>query len=345
LATIKLNIDNLIKNIDIIKQKVMSVDKISFVLKDNAYGHGIKEISKIIKQENISKVIVKNIKEANILKNDFSFILILGEIPNIKIDSNMHLVINSLEDINKIRKNTNVHLKIDTGMHRHGIAPEDLELAIQNIMINNLNLTGVMTHHKSADILSSEFFWQNRIFENIKKQMLVLCKKFNIKKPIYHSLNSAGLMRCNHTADDMVRIGIALYGYTHLDNSFNIVKLHPVMSLWANKIATKKILAQDSLGYGGTYTAKQDMVVSTYDVGYGDGFFRLDGDKQYNCTNGEAILGKTSMDSMIIESQKDEISIFDDAKDLAKLHNTITYEIVTSLSSNIKKLYIKKNSN
>ncbi len=79
------------------------------------------------------------------------------------------------------------------------------------------------------------------------------------------------------------------------------------------------------------------MKVSTYDIGYGDGFLRLNGKQKYLTPKGYEILGRVSMDNISIDSIDDEVCIFDDVKELAKLHNTISYEITTTLNPNIKK--------
>jgi alanine racemase len=338
LPVIKLSRDNLVRNIDIIKQKVISIDKIAFVLKDNAYGHGIKEIANILKQQKISRVIVKNLQEAEIVVDDFSFVLVLCDIPDISVAKNIHIVVNSLCDIENTPANTNIHIKVDTGMHRNGIAINELKNAVDMSIKRGLNICGVMTHHRSADVLGSEFFWQNRLFDDVKKETISICKTHNIKKPMFHSLNSAGVLRSSEIKDDIVRVGIALYGYCDIPSSFGVHGLIPVMSLWAKKISTRTIQKNDRLGYGGAYIASKDMIISSYDIGYGDGFLRLDESCKYRCRDGENILGRVSMNSTIINSDKDSICIFDDVQELARLHNTISYEIITTLSSGIKRV-------
>lgn len=89
-----------------------------------------------------------------------------------------------------------------------------------------------------------------------------------------------------------------------------------------------------SIGYGGTYTAPKDMEVSTYSIGYGDGFRRLGG-KEYKTADGKQVLGRVSMDNIAVEGSDDEICIFEDVSELAKIHNTITYEILTGQNSTI----------
>tara|TARA_R110002050_G_scaffold135789_1_gene258751 strand:- start:1745 stop:2074 length:330 start_codon:yes stop_codon:yes gene_type:complete len=103
------------------------------------------------------------------------------------------------------------------------------------------------------------------------------------------------------------------------------------------KNCNKNIEKNQSVGYGGTYKTDKDIIVSTYDIGYGDGFLRINENQSYKTPKGFKVLGRISMDNLSLDSQDDEVCMFDDAKDLAKIHNTITYEIVTTLSTELKR--------
>lgn len=341
MAYLAINKENYLHNLDIISQKLGNIDKIAVVLKDNAYGHGIINIAKLANAYGISKAIVRTISEAEKIKEYFNYIVVLGELPNKDYSHSFHITINSMEDIDKIAPYSLVHLKVDTGMHRNGISIDMLEEAIYRIVEQNLKLSGVFTHHRSADELSSEFFWQNQVFSHVKKRCVNICEKLNLTIPLFHSLNSNALFRAKNIDDDFVRVGIASYGY--LDYSFNIEKpnLKPVASLYANKISTRRVLKGEKIGYGGSYIATKEMDVSTYDIGYGDGFLRLTIDKgEYFTPKGYQILGKISMDSLSLNTIDNEVVIFDDVRALSKLHNTISYEILTTLMPNIKRITI-----
>ena len=92
------------------------------------------------------------------------------------------------------------------------------------------------------------------------------------------------------------------------------------------------------IGYGATYQAKEDMTVSTYDIGYGNGFLRLNEKHKYITPKGYKILGRVSMDSISLNSDDDQVCIFEDVRELAKIQDTISYEITTTLSSDIKRI-------
>ena len=339
MAKIILNKSNFFHNLNICSKQAGSKNKISIVLKDNAYGHGILEISKMAKEYGINKAVVRTIKEANKIKNYFNNILILADTTSDSLAHHFHIAINSMNELDKIQAPNNIAIKIDTGMHRNGIMPNKLEACIYRAYKKNLTITSVFTHFRSADILSSEYFWQKHQFKTIKERTKKICAKLNLPKIAFHSSNSNGLFRDNNFDDDYARIGLAIYGYLQCDEIFKQPNLKPVLSLWANKISTRILKKNCAIGYGGNFVAKKNMVVSTYDIGYADGFFRLNSShKSIYTKDGFKILGNISMDNISINTDKDEICIFDDVKHLAQIHNTINYEILAQLSSKLSRI-------
>jgi len=340
LAKILIDKNNLFYNLDTITKKAGSKDKVAVVLKDNAYGHGLKQIAKLCSEFGITKAVVRNFDDAHKIKEFFSYILVLAEQDFQDYSHTFHISLNSLKQVSKLPTNSNVHIKVDTGMHRNGISIDELEVAFLGLYQNNINVTGVFTHHKSADELSTNFFWQNKNFSLVKKSVENICEKLSLPLPSFHSCNSAGLFRKANFDEDFARVGIATYGYLENDSIFDFPRLKPVMSLWAEKMATRIFKKGQSVGYAGKFTAHTNIVASTYDIGYGDGFLRLNENDEYFTPKGFRVLGRVSMDNMSINSDEDEVCIFDDVRNLAKIHNTITYEILCSLKKNIKRQII-----
>ncbi len=337
MAKILLNKKNLFYNLSVISEKTKSKDKVAVVLKDNAYGHGILEIAKLANEFGIKKAVVRTLDEALKIEKLFDYILILAQKDFHTYSHTFHIALNSLDEIENLPENSNVHIKVDTGMHRNGIEPSQLEEAILGLYKRNIKLTGVFTHHKSADELSTDFYWQKAVFTRVKEDVKRICEKLLIPIPDLHSCNSAGLFRHNNFDESFARVGIATYGY--LDNAgvFKFPKLKPVLSLWANKLSTRTLTKGQSVGYGGKFTALEDMVISTYDVGYGDGFLRLNERNSYTTPKGYKVLGRVSMDNLSLNTDDKEVCIFEDVTTLAKEHDTISYEITTTLSPNIEK--------
>jgi alanine racemase len=190
-----------------------------------------------------------------------------------------------------------------------------------------------MTHYRSADELSSEFFWQQKQFEHVKHRV----RESGFTDVRVHSHNTAAILRTKNFDEDLVRVGIGAYGYNELPDSFDKSVLRPVMFLYAKKISTRELRAGERLGYGGDYTAAQDMMISTYDLGYGDGWYRGDSTQPYVTSEGLSVLGRVSMDSISLESEKEEVCVMNDAQMAAKQFGTISYEITTALSAELPK--------
>jgi alanine racemase len=337
LSKIIINKKNYFHNLSIISSKAGSKDRVAVVLKDNAYGHGLIEIASMAKEFGIKKAVVKNLKEALKIKDYFEKILILSDKNITTYSHTFHVVVNDIEKIYQLPQNTNVHLKIDTGMHRNGISKNQLKEAIYGLSSQNLNLTGIMTHHRSADKLSCEYYWQKREFKLVKEEVVKICEQLFLPLPMFHSCNSAALFRTASFDEDFARVGIASYGYTENDLAFDKIDLKPVLSLWGEKISTRIIKKNQAVGYGGTYTTNEDIKISTYDIGYGDGFLRINENQHYQTPKGYKVLGRVSMDNLSLNSDDKEVCIFDDAKPLAKIHNTISYEITTTLSTELER--------
>ena len=267
---------------------------------------------------------MRNIQEAQSISHYFPYILVLSDIPKEAIE--FHFAINELEDIKKFPKSSRVELKIDTGMHRNGIRMDEIDEALEMIKKRSLTLTGVFTHFRSADELSSELFWQYSNWQEAKRRVLQKCKALGLQKPHFHAANSAALFRLG-CEDDFARVGIAMYGYLEMDAVFDAPKLKPVLSLWAKRVARRVVKKGERIGYGGDFEAKEDMEVATYDCGYGDGIFRA-----LQTLKDGKILGRVSMDYVSVASNKERICIFDDAKKVAKELGTISYEVLVKLS-------------
>ena len=331
MAYIKLNRENFYHNLTQIALKTGSLDKISIVLKDNAYGHGITQIAKMASDFGIKNAVVRDEREAEQISGLFDSLLVLGG--SVTPLPNCTYAINLLSDIKEVPTGTRIELKVDTGMHRNGIDISDIHEALSLIRDRGLDLVGLMTHYRSADTLSSELFWQQKQFERVKD----IVSQGGYRDIKIHSYNSATTLRSNSFDEDMVRVGISAYGYSELESSFDAVPLKPVLSLHAKRISTRVVKKSQRIGYGGDFIAPRDMVVSTYNLGYGDGWCRGDSSRPYIIADGLPILGRVSMDMITLQSESDDLCILSDAKDAAKQLNTISYEITTSLSSSIER--------
>ena len=327
-----INSINFKHNIKVVS-KYIDINKIAFVIKNNAYGHGMVEMARLANKSGIKHAIVISSEEAKLVEGFFDTILVLSDISNISKSKKIRIAINDLESINKIPGSTLVELKVDTGMHRNGIHVNDLDRALERIESRGLILKGVFTHFADP-FKGNSIFNQKDLFDKVRQKVDMM----NIGDDIrFHCSSSPGVFRIDNSEYDMVRVGIALYGYVDLPNDMEYPDLKPVLSLWAERISTRNILQGDRVGYGGVFKAKNNMQISTYDIGYGDGFMRLDENKMAKISDGRDVLGRVSMNNLAIAGNDQEICIFDNVNELSKVHKTISYEILCRINNNIEK--------
>jgi alanine racemase len=336
MAYIELSKQAYFDNLQLLSHRLGSKEKLAVVLKDNAYGHGLIEMARLANEFGISKAIVRNVQEAREIKGVFPFIMILA--PDMKEElDDFSLVINSLESLSQASKNAKIHLKVDSGMHRNGISISQLEDAFIMIKKQGLILEGVMTHFRSADECNTELFWQMKVWDKIKASSLEWVQKYGFKRPLFHSANSATVLRLSAYHDDFARCGIATYGYDEFSHKES---LKPPLRLWAEKISTRALKKGQAVGYGGAGVCYHDMQVSTYDVGYADGYFRYKGDGDLMTEKGFKILGRVSMDNLSVESIDEKVALFSDVRGLADYHDTIVYDVLVKLSPHLKRVVV-----
>ena len=323
MATLYINKSNLFKNLD----KISSINpNILAVIKDNAYGHGIITVSKLLKEYGIKKVCVRNNNEANIIKEFFEEILVFN--PNSARNAkNVSYSINSLSQCKKNR-HPYIHLKIDTGMHRNGILENEIDEVLKIVLNKNFQIKGVFSHFCCSEEINNDTFIQYEKFKIIKNKIEKFCKKNNLKIPYFHITNSTALDKLPDTFD-YVRPGIAMYG--------GIEGYSPVMSLIAKAVSIREI-KNDGVGYNKTFFEKEKIKLTTIDVGYSDGIPYFKNGCKLKDTNA---VGKISMDYMSVVGEYKEVTIFDDIKEFVKNFDTITYEILVKMSPRIKRVVIE----
>ena len=342
MAHINLNKKSFFHNLDIIAQVASGKDKIAVVLKDNAYGHGLVQMASLAKEYGIKNAVVRTHNEALHVSQFFETILVLAEIPSAPL-ANALYTINEIQAIQKFPKDTRVEIKTDSGMHRNGVKLEELEEAFELCKKQGLHVEGVFTHHRSADELSSEWFVQEQSFQKFKEKAQEIAQKEGIENLRFHSQNSAALFRAGECLHDMARVGIAIYGCLDANEviykDLHVSSLKPVLSLYASKNSSRLLKAGERIGYGGTFEADADMVVSNYDLGYADGLLRR-ASNLHITPKGFKILGRISMDNVTLDSADDEVCMFDDANKYAQSAGTIGYEILTSMKEYIKRVIV-----
>ncbi len=338
MAYITLDKQHFFNNLDIIAKQTKSRDKIALVLKDNAYGHGLCEMASLAKEYGLTKAVVQLESEAVQIKDFFEYILILADTPKSPSEK-FYYTVNELQMIEKFPQSTQIELKVNTGMNRNGIEMDELEDALVMIKKCNLQLRAIFTHHGCADEENGFYEMQKKNFEHLKLKAEVLLRELEMPQVVFHSSNSAALFREQDCDGDMARVGIAAYGLLELPFVTEAKKLQAVLALYASKLSTRKVKRGSCIGYGASVTMQEDALVSNYDFGYGAGFLR-GCSNSYITPEGVNLVGRISMDNASFVSDLDELLIFNDASQLAKYVETISYEVLTSLKPHLKRKII-----
>ncbi|KKR76607.1 MAG: Alanine racemase [Candidatus Curtissbacteria bacterium GW2011_GWD1_40_8] len=255
--------------------------KIAPVLKSNAYGHGIVQTAKILESQKPPMFCVDSLYEAYLLLKARvkTPILIMGYIHPISLKVKKlpfaYAVFDheQLEVINKYQKGCQVHIKVDTGMHRLGIMMQDLPEFIEKLRdYKNIKVTGLMSH----------LAYQESIKEELSKKQLINFQKartflreagFELKW--LHLAASGGVLSKDMAKiskiSNMARVGLALYG---IDPTGKHPKLNPVLKVTSKIILIKKLKKGDKVGYSGTFVCDREMSIGILPIGYNDGVDR-----------------------------------------------------------------------
>lgn len=341
------------------------------VLKSNAYGHGLMEIAKLldVQKPRFPFFAVDSYFEAVYLRSNgiSTPILIIGYTPaktiihsNLK---NVSFATTSLDNLQELvsekatlfpRKYT-IHMKIDTGMRRQGILPEEIIPAAKLIKEKgNLVLEGVFSHFSDADNASDKFSQgQIVIWNNTVKKFRELFP--NIK--YFHMSNTDGHKFTKDIDANVSRLGIGLYGL--LDTSFDPpIDLLPVMEMKTVISGTKKLRAGETVGYGNTFKAQKDMTIATIPVGYYEGIDRRLSNKGFvqvgNARTVCPIVGRVSMNITAVDVSEvrlptigTQVTVISNnpadpnsVTNLAKLCGVITYENAVRIPPHLKRVVV-----
>jgi len=221
--------------------------------------------------------------------------------------------------------------------------------------LSYIDCQGVFTHFSTSDE-SDKTYTKEQL--KIFNEMLHICKSYDIHFKYVHAANSAAIIDCPNTYFNMVRGGIAMYGYYPSDEvELQKVDISPVLEWHTKVMHIKEVKRGDAISYGKTFIAQKPMKIATIPVGYGDGYNRLLSNRGYVLVRGKRvpIVGRICMDQTMIDvTPIEDVSVGDDvvligkqgenlvsANDIARLCSTISYEILTGISTRVERIYIK----
>lgn len=364
---IELNEQALIRNINALRDLTSEGARFCPVVKSNAYGHGLKEVAKIMGQNGVDAFAVENIDEALTLRTLFpnALIITIGYVPAERfpeaVTERIDITVSNKQEIQELDRlaaktatKASIHLKIDTGMSRLGIMPNQAKDYIQELTLaKHIHLSGISTHY--ADIKNpADPSYTTMQFQQFQ-QTLQEFTDAGLQPDYIHSANSSGLILYPELHGNLVRPGIACYGLWPspeievATRKYNIqCDLTPVLT-WKTTIGHIKTIPPGTpIGYGLTEVVQRTTRIAVLPVGYADGYPRAYSKKAEVLVSGIRckILGSVCMNLSVIDispvpnteigqevvllgrAGRNEIP----ARELAKLSNTSEYEVVTRIN-------------
>ena len=365
-AWVEIDLEAIRDNIRAIKKRVGET-KIMAVVKADAYGHGAVEISRVLLSEGVYAMAVSNMEEAVELREAEITcpILILGwcdrECYEAAVKYDITLALFNLAEAQelaqtalKLGKKAKAHLKVDTGMSRIGLLPNEagIKTAAAIMRLEGLEIEGAFSHFAKADERDKTAAEkQFRLFTDFCASVEKLSGQ---KIAIKHIANSAAIMEMPQTHLDMVRAGIILYGnYPSKEVDRSLLQLKEAMSVKAKISRVERLPKGAAIGYGGSYKLNEDTLVATVPVGYADGYNRLLSNKGKVLYNDKflSIVGRVCMDQLMINAENaPEIKSGDivtlmggctelSAESIADMIGSISYEVDCLFKLRLKRIY------
>ncbi len=364
-TVMEVNLHAILNNINVHRTLLKPETKIMAMVKAYSYGLGGYEIAEFLQHHHIDYLGVAYADEGAELRKKGITTPIIVMNPeqhsyNAVIDYNLEPEIYSFRVLELFYKtlqekgadrNYPVHIKLETGMQRLGFHAHELDELIEKLNQMNLKVASIFSHLSSADAEEEKKFTLQQINTFITTSDYLIA---GIKdQPIRHILNSSGITNFPEYQLDMVRIGIGMMGISSQPEIKKQLQSAVVLKTVISQIS--KVKKGESVGYNRNHKTPKDTLIATIPVGYADGIPRLIGnsvgfvgikDRLY------PIVGNICMDMMMVDLQDaddiqegDEVIIFNSnpsLEEFSKYCNTIPYEVLTSISRRVKRIYIKK---
>lgn len=368
----EINLDNVRYNLDQIASNISSDTKVIGVIKTDAYGNGALPIAKELEQlDYVHGYGVATAEEALQLKNNgirkpiiiigYSFPSAYEEmiIRDVRLTVFREDMLSELNDIAKrLGQICKVHIKVDTGMGRIGVFPDDsgLEFVKKAIGYSNLKVEGIFTHFARADEYDkTSAYEQLKRFEDFVSDIE---QKLDYKFEVVHCSNSAGIIEMKQANKNCVRAGIIMYGmWPSEEVRRDVISLKPLLSLKSHITFIKTVPAGTPISYGGTYVTDKETVVATIPVGYGDGYPRALSSKGYVIVHGNKvpILGRVCMDQFMVDitglegvAEGDEVTLIGSEgvatitmEDIQDWSGMLNYELSCIIGKRVPRVYTK----
>lgn len=366
---VQVDLDAIAHNVRELKRCVGPGVKVMAVVKDNAYGHGAVPVSRVALENGASCLAVARVVEGIELRRAgiAAPILVLGYAPastaGALVEHHIAPTVTTLELAQAISAEVTrlgisampVHVKVDTGMGRLGLLPQEVPEFVRTLStMPGIAVEGIFTHLSTADDADKSYAHQQfRTFTAVLQAL----REAGFSIPLAHVANSAALIYLPEMRLDMVRPGIALYGVQPSSHAVPALALRPALSLHSRVARVCVLPAEASISYGRTYITTQPTRVALVPLGYGDGYHRLLSSRGAVLIQGQrcSILGRVCMDQLVVDASRvpdvqiddpvvalgrqgdDEIS----AEQVAHWADTISYEVLAALETRVPRIYLQ----
>lgn len=363
-TVLEVNLNAILHNINYHKSLLKPTTKMMAMVKANAYGLGSYEISEFLQHHHIDylgvayadegvelrkKGITTPIVVMNPEQHSYDAIIQYNLEPEIYSFRVLELFYEAVQKSGYDKKYP-IHIKLETGMHRLGFKGDELSHLIQNLVHKNLKVQSIFSHLSSSDVPEEKEFTLKQL-EIFDKNSTYLIENLGYQA-LRHILNSSGITNYTHNQYDMVRIGIGMLG----ESSDSKIQKQLQSSVSFKTVISQISLVEngESVGYSRKYKTSRVTKIATIPVGYADGIPRLIGNQVGNVGINKTlapIVGNICMDMMMIKvddianvKEGDTVTVFNakpSLKEFAEYCKTITYEVLTSISPRVKRIYIK----
>ncbi len=364
-TVLEINLNNLIHNLNYYRSKLKPGTGIMPMVKAFSYGSGSFEIANALQHTHVNYFAVAYADEGVELRKNGITTPIMVMNPELQsldqlIQYNLEPEVFSFSLLEQLAKNISshktissfpIHLKLDTGMHRLGFEEKDINVLIEKLkQYSFLRVKSIFSHLVASDDKALDEFTHQQInlFDKLSKQITDTLNYSVLR----HICNSGGISRFPEAHFDMVRLGIGLYGVGINDTEQK--QLLNVSSLKTTISQIKHLQAGDTVGYNRKGKITKPTTIATVPIGYADGLNRKLGNGAghlYVQNKPTFIIGNVCMDMCMIDitgidaKEGDEVIVFNSAETLQQLANTlgtISYEILTSVSARVKRVYLQE---
>lgn len=367
-TTAIVSLDAIARNLGRVRDRVGGNTQVLAVVKADAYGHGALAVARTVVEAGAGWLGVALVEEGIELRRGGLEvpILVMGSTPphlgRVLIEHRLDQAIYHplyaralAESVGGSAARVRVHFKIDTGMGRLGVPPAEAAAAARAIVdLPGMELVGVMTHFAAADAPDKGHTLEQlrRFLEAIRE-----IEGAGISIPLRHAANSAALLDLPETHLDMVRPGIALYGYPPSLSGSQDSLWEPALAFGTTIAQIKKVPKGGTVSYGCTYEAPEDVLVATLPVGYADGYNRLLSNRGNVLVRGQRVpvIGQVCMDMIMVDvtgvagvQEGDEVVLLGRQGDETLLADewaarlgTITYEVLCNISKRVPRSYLR----